>query len=320
MASAMTVRKWVDWICLAGAMAAGPAQGGVDTPGPAASAPPASTQAVVTETILRLPAQVRDAYGKGIEHDIVVTVFSPAPVGDAAAPVAPRPLAILLHGRAPQASQRASFGRATYRTTAHWLVTQGFIVGVPTRIGYGVTGGDDVEETGGCETKNYPPGYQAAADQALVALRALQLRPDADREHAVVIGQSYGGATAIALAAMNPPGVVAAINFAGGGGGNPETRPGRPCAPQRLERMFARYGETARMPTLWIYTENDLYMGPDYPREWHQAFARAGGTGAFVQLPPFGKDGHTLFSQGPEIWRPLVLRFLQQQGLVPAAH
>jgi len=142
----------------------------------------------------------------------------------------------------------------------------------------------------------------------------LRERDDVAKDRAVVMGQSYGGTTAITLAALSPEGVVAAINFAGGGGGNPKTQPGRPCAPQRLQRMFADYGKTARMPTLWVYTENDQYMGLTYPREWFEAFHASGGVGEFVQFPPHGDDGHSLFSRFPQTWRPVVADFLQRQG------
>jgi pimeloyl-ACP methyl ester carboxylesterase len=78
--------------------------------------------------------------------------------------------------------------------------------------------------------------------------------------------------------------------------------------------MFADYGRKARIPTLWIYTENDQWMGSKYPREWFAAFQAEGGVGEFVQFPPHGKDGHGLFTQAPEVWRPTVLTFLQANG------
>jgi dienelactone hydrolase len=129
-----------------------------------------------------------------------------------------------------------------------------------------------------------------------------------------VIGQSFGGATAVAVAALNPSGVVAAINFAGGGGGNPKTQPGRPCGPHRLETMFRDYGATAKLPMLWVYTENDKYFGPTYPKEWFEAFRAAGGQGEFVQFPPHGEDGHSLFTAFPAVWRPAVVEFLRKRG------
>ena len=261
----------------------------------------------VVEEQMRVPARVVDAYGKEVEREVVVTLWRDT--GSAR----PHPVLVLNHGRSYKPGGR-DIGRAKYAEASDWFARQGFLVAVPTRIGYGVTGGDDVEDTGSCARKNYPPGYRAAADQTLAVLAAVRRRPDAAQDRALIVGQSYGGTTAITVAARNPPGVQAAINFAGGGGGNPEQRPGRPCGPEKLRRLFGDYGATARLPTLWIYTENDLYMGPAYPREWFDAFRAAGGIGEFTQYPPHGEDGHGLFTRAPATWARRVLEFLRANG------
>jgi dienelactone hydrolase len=264
--------------------------------------------AKLIEQIVKVPVRLTNAYGKVIEQDIVVSLYhedtSPAP----------RPIAIINHGRAFEAEKRAAFGRATSITNARWFAGMGFLVVVPTRLGYGVTGGDDVEDTGPCERKQYPPGYEAAAVQTLQVLEFVRQRPDVLPNRTLVLGQSFGGSTAITVAAKNPPGILATINFAGGGGGNPETRPQQPCNTPGLKSMFADYGRTARIPTLWVYTENDQWMGPKYPRQWFEAFKAAGGVGEFVLFPPNGKDGHGLFSRDPAVWRPTALEFLRANG------
>jgi dienelactone hydrolase len=267
-----------------------------------------STQARLREEQIDVPVKVQDGYGKTIEHTIKVTVFA-----DDANPK-PAPVLVLNHGRASDPEDRVKLGRARYTDASRYLVTRGFIVAVPTRIGYGVSGGEDVENTGPCNRKNYPPGYAAAAQQTLAVLEAMRQRPDAAKDRAVVMGQSYGGAAAVTIAALNPPGVQAAINFAGGGGGNPKTQPQRPCGPQLLERMFGNYGKTARIPMLWVYTENDMYFGLTLPREWHQAYVAAGARAQFVQFPPQTEDGHLLFSRHPGLWQPRVAEFLDSVG------
>lgn len=268
-------------------------------------------QARLHEQVIEVPVTVQDMYGRPVAHPVTVTVFA-----DERNPQ-PAPLLVINHGRAPDANDRAAIGRAKYSEASRFFVQQGFIVAVPTRIGYGVTGGPDVEDSGACERKRYPPGYAAAARQTVAVLAALRRRPDAAPDRAVVLGQSYGGTTAIAVAGLNPPGVQAAINFAGGGGGNPKTRPQQPCQPAGLESLFAGYGATAKIPTLWIYTENDMYLGADYPRQWHAAFARAGGRSQFLQFPPLGSDGHSLFTRSPATWQPAVLEFLRANGFPP---
>lgn len=268
----------------------------------------ASAHAKLVEKIIKVPVKVSNAYGKVIEQDTVVTLFY-----EDAAPK-PYPLAVINHGRPAKAEQRLDYGRSTAITNARWFAGMGFLVVVPTRVGYGVTGGDDLEDTGVCSKKNYPPGYEAAAVQSLQVLEFVRQRPDVAPNRTLLLGQSFGGTTAITLAAKNPAGVQATINFAGGGGGNPETQPGEPCGTNRIKSMFADYGSTARTPTLWVYAENDQWMGPTYPREWFEAFKSKGGVGEFVQFPPNGKDGHNLFAQDPDVWRPTVLDFLKAHG------
>lgn len=268
----------------------------------------APAQARMTEEQIDVPVQVRNAWSKEVAQTIRVTVFS-----DEANP-RPAPVAIINHGRATDAAGRADLGRARFGGAARYLVQRGFVVAVPTRVGYGVSGGEDVEDAGSCSSRNYPPVFKAVAEQALAALAAVRQRPDVAPDRALVVGQSFGGAGTVALAAMNPPGVQAAINFAGGGGGDPKTRPQNPCSSASLEHTFKGYGAQARVPMLWVYTENDRYFGPRLPREWHEAFTQAGGTAQFVQFPPHGEDGHLLFTKFQQEWEPVVSEFLDTHG------
>lgn len=269
---------------------------------------PVSSQAMLIEEVVKVPVSVTNLDGKEVSQDIVVTVFTDS------APPSPRPLLLIGHGRKSGEADRMKMGRLRYSSASRWFAQLGFLVAVPTRIGYGVSGGEDVEYGGSCSNRQYPPACRAVADQTLRVLDALRQRADAVRDRAVIVGQSFGGAAAITAAALNPPGVQAVINFSGGGGGNPEDRPRSPCSPELLERMFATHGKLSRVPTLWIYAENDQFWGPKYPREWFDAFIRSGGVGEFVMYPPHGKDGHSLFAAGPEVWRPRVLEFLRAHG------
>jgi hypothetical protein len=68
---------------------------------------------------------------------------------------------------------------------------------------------------------------------------------------------------------------------------------------------------------LWVYAENDHYFSPALAKRFNEAFTAGGGKTNFIIVPPFGEDGHTLFS-GPGIprWTPLVDGFLENQNLV----
>jgi dienelactone hydrolase len=264
--------------------------------------------AAIREEQMDVPVRVTDIYGKVVEQSIKVTVFR-----DDANPQ-PAPVLVLNHGRAVQAEGRARMGRVRLSEASRFLVSRGFIVAVPTRVGYGVSGGPDVEDTGACARKNYLPAYAASAEQTLAVLAAVRARPDAAKDRAIIMGQSFGGATAATVASMNPSGVQATINFAGGGGGNPETQPQQPCVPQLLERMFKAYGQTARIPMLWVYAENDMYFGAKLPREWYDAYVSNGAPAEFVLFPPQGDDGHQLFYRFQPVWQPKVAEFLDAVG------
>lgn len=265
----------------------------------------------VDEQVIQVPVKVRDRYNKPIGQDIVVTVFEVP--GRAS-----YPLLLLNHGRPVDTAGRMKMGRVRYSEAARYFARLGFSVWVPTRVGYGASGtAEDPEYTGSCAGRDYKPGYEVAADQSVQVIDYARKRANIDATRIVTVGQSFGGATSIALAARAPAGLVTAINFAGGGGGNPETRPGEPCSPGLLEAMFRDYGRLARLPTLWVYTENDQFFRPAYTRAWFDAFKSQGGNGEFVLMPPFQQNGHLLFARGFDIWRPIVENFLKRQGFAP---
>jgi dienelactone hydrolase len=266
--------------------------------------------AAIVEELVRVPVVVRHEILGEVRHELPVTVFR-----DDARPRAP--FVVLGHGRATSATANAALGQARYTANSRYLVSLGFAVFVPTRIGYGIAGGQDLEYSGECAAKRYAPGYDAAAQQTRAVVAYARGRPDIDPGRGLVMGQSYGGATAIAVAADPPEGVRAAVNFAGGGGGRPSTHPGQPCSPMAMERLFGGYGATARIPTLWLYAPNDRYMGERHPRAWFEAFLRAGGRGRFVALPEHGEDGHSSFTRNPGAWRPAFEAFLREAGLEP---
>ncbi len=268
------------------------------------------SQAKLVEEQFQLPVQVQDRHGTTVAQPITVTTFL-----DDSTP-SPRPLLLLNHGRAPSPQGRAALGRARYPEASAWLASLGFVVALPTRVGYGVSGGPDVEASGTCARRQYAPVFAAAAAQSLSVLAAMRQRPGVLPDRAVFMGQSFGGLTTLALAARQPAGVQAFINFAGGGGGHPSEHPQQPCSPVQLQALFASYGQQARQPSLWLYAENDEYFGPTLPRQWFEAYRAQGGPGEFVQLPPVGGQagGHALFTVAPALWQPVVLRFLRANG------
>ena len=86
--------------------------------------------------------------------------------------------------------------------------------------------------------------------------------------------------------------------------------------PDRLVEAARTFGKTARVPMLWVYTQNDTFFEPALSKRMAEAFASSGGKAEYVLLPSFARDGHTLFgaSAGLEYWAPLVAKYLAAQG------
>jgi dienelactone hydrolase len=261
----------------------------------------------LVEEIVQIPVEVMGISWVTHRQSITLTIFRNDELEKS-------PFLILNHGRAVNHSDREKLGRARYSANSAYFVGKGFAVFVPTRVGYGVTGGPDVEDSGACSRKNYLPVYEAAAAQSMAVIEYAKSKSYVDGTRGVVLGQSFGGATAVALAARNIDGVLGAINFAGGGGGNPETSPGNPCSEYQLKELFADYGKKARTPMLWLYSQNDRYFGSEYPARWFDAFKKQGGVAQYVQLPAHGKDGHGSFTSNPNAWKPHVEEFLKSIG------
>ncbi|MBI3347129.1 MAG: hypothetical protein HY020_07950 [Burkholderiales bacterium] len=277
-------------------------------------------QADVREAIVRVPAHVEDAFGKAVDGELLVTTFRPPGPG-------PFPLVVISHGRS--VDKRAEYKRQRFESAARFFVRKGFAVAVPLRLGYGeLAEAGDPESSVSCEAPRFGAALQAASQQILAVREFMARQPDIDASRTVLAGVSVGGIATIAATSTHVPGQVAAINFAGGHGGNPEKHPGDPCQSDQLRRIFRAYAEgNARVapatPTLWIYAENDHFFAPGHARRWASAYAAGGGAVDLRVLPAYGDDGHKLFTTGNDVWQPLVDDFLKplgfdQPGRVPA--
>ncbi|MSP81142.1 MAG: dienelactone hydrolase [Rhodospirillales bacterium] len=269
---------------------------------------PTTAQAGIVEEAFEVPMNFKTLHWGEFTQNIKVTVFRDTEK-------AKSPYLILNHGR-PVASEMSKFTRARYSQNSRYFVSLGFVVFVPTRVGYGETGGPDMETSGQqCDfSTEYDRPFANAADQVATVLSHAKMLPYVDPTRGLVVGQSFGGTTAMALSTRELPGLAGAVNFAGGAGGNPTTRPENPCYPHRIEKLFEDYGSKAKVPTIWLYSENDRFWGPALPKKWFDAFVKGGGKGKFVPLPPHGRDGHGIFSANPEAWKPAFEAFLREVG------
>jgi dienelactone hydrolase len=226
----------------------------------------------------------------------------------------PFPLAVINHGSTQDAESRATAPMEEFEALTAWFVRRGYAVAIPERPGHGRTGGPYFEDQGDCEDADYQRSGLATATSIEVAIAYMTTQPFVRRNDVVVVGQSAGGLGALALASRNPPGVRAVINFSGGRGGRSYNQSNNNCAPERLIQAVRTFGSTARVPTLWIYTENDSYFPPDLSRRMAEEFGLAGGSVEYHLLPPFGTEGHLLAESrdSAPIWGPTLDAFLSR--------
>lgn len=249
------------------------------------------------ESVVKAPvvAGVEQAY-------IDVTVFRPEGEG-------PFPVVVLSHGSPRSAEERRREGRQRLVAQSRPFLEMGFAVLVPTRRGYGESGGEWAETYGSCANPDYYSAGLETARDLHAAVDAVRGQPWADTRRIVLAGQSAGGFGSVAASATAFEGLVAVINFAGGRG---SMGPDSVCGAPLLVDAMARYGAQARVPALWLYSENDRFFGPRLARAMHEAFVGSGGNAEFVQAPATGLDGHGYFARGMEDWSPRVADFLQR--------
>ncbi|MDH2356026.1 alpha/beta fold hydrolase [Bradyrhizobium sp. SSUT112] len=201
-------------------------------------------------------------------------------------------LAVIAHASTQNGLRRAQMPQPEYRALSAFLVTRGFAVLVPERLGHGATGGRYVEEQGGCDEADYVRSGRATADEISLALDYLRKQDFVRKDAAIVIGHSAGGWGALALANADPKAISAIIAFAPGRGGHANDEPNRICAPHTLLAAAAEFGKAARIPITWLVAANDSYFAPAFSTALVDAFRGSGGKVDFRSLPAAGGEGH----------------------------
>ena len=257
----------------------------------------------LNETVIRIPMTVSRPVGVQ-RLTLEATLYRPSGPG-------PFPLVVLSHGTSRDPQQRLG-GRVRYDAQSWKFVSLGFAVVIPMRRGYGHSEGDYAEVEGLCANSNfYEAGLESARDLR-ATVEYVSALPGIDPQRLVLAGHSSGGFASLVLAGQGLPGVRGVINFGGGRGSTERLN----CSPDKLIEACALAGRTTRVPTLWIYSQNDSYFPPRLAQEMSAAFRQAGGQVEFVMLPPFAEEGHYLFTdvRGLDRWTPAVNRFLNDLG------
>lgn len=270
----------------------------------------AATPATAGEREVTIPLAVSGLFGQRTV-DLSATEYRPD--GDG-----PFPAVVLSHGSTLSPQDRAKY-TAKYPVASAVFVDWGLVVVSPVRRGYGKTGGNWAEDFGACASATYAEAGLETAKDIAAAVAWLAERPYVDRTRIVLVGQSGGGWGSLAAASRGDLPIVGVVNFAGGRGGKQRNLANNNCAPERLVEAAGRYGRTVKVPSLWLYAENDQFFAPSLSRRMYVAYTDAGAPAAYYLVPAIGNDGHQLIAlkAGVPLWKDTVKSFLRTLGVLP---
>jgi len=264
------------------------------------------------ESVFVIPGATRGLFGL---LNIEVTLFTPP--GDG-----PFPLVVFNHGDVEDEANIVK-RRMRYRDMfmANEFMTLGFAVAFPARPGVGRSEGTYQRFASakgiyiGSATGLLQKGLTHLAE-GMVATEYLRGLPGIDPNRVVMTGQSAGGFAVSCLGTLTTPlpWLKAIVNFSGG---RTDVVSGGPAGEfnEGMVSAFGAIGETSRIPSLWIFAENDSRYSANTIRASYAAFSKAGGNARLALYPASKTDGHFVYHE-PEKWRQELRKFLAEQGLV----
>jgi dienelactone hydrolase len=229
------------------------------------------------------------------------------------------PIALITHGKNAKAAENQALRADMMLPQARDFAARGWLAVVVLRRGYGQSDGLPGVSRGAaymaCENADLARGFEVEADDLDGALKVVAARPDADGSRAIAIGQSLGGGVVLAFAARRPAGLLGVVNVSGGAWRT--NGEGNVCQHTDLVAAMATLGARTRIPTLWLYAENDSLFPPELVARMRDAYAASGGRAELRMFPPVVHDGHRLFADfgGRVKWLRAVDGFLQTHGM-----
>ncbi|CAE6861748.1 dienelactone hydrolase family protein [Paraburkholderia domus] len=246
----------------------------------------------LNEQIIRVPV---DAAGT---VTLETTIYKPDGAG-------PFPMIVFNHGKIPGDPRTQE--RSDPLPFAREFVRRGYVVVAPNRQGFGHSGGTYQQD--GCDVERN--GIGQAGDVA-ATIDFMSKQPYVDATHIVVAGTSHGGLATMAYGPEAAPGVRALINFSGG------LRQDA-CADWQgnLTRAFGAYGEKTKVPSLWLYGDNDSVWTAPLVAGMYAAYSAHSASAKMVDFGNYKNDAHRLVGDrdGVQIWWPAVEAFLARAGM-----
>ncbi|AFT84321.1 dienelactone hydrolase family protein [Paraburkholderia phenoliruptrix] len=246
----------------------------------------------LNEQIIRIPV---DADG---QITLQTTIYKPDGAG-------PFPMIVFNHGKIPGDPRMQE--RSDPLPLAREFVRRGYVVVAPNRQGFGQSGG--VYHQDGCDVERN--GISQAGDVA-ATIDYMSKQAYVDASHIVVAGTSHGGLATMAYGTEAAPGVRALINFSGG------LRQDA-CGDWQgnLTRAFGAYGDKTKVPSLWMYGDNDSVWNAPLVAGMYAAYIAHGASAKMVDYGKYKNDAHRLVGDrdGVQVWWPAVEAFLARVGM-----
>jgi dienelactone hydrolase len=231
------------------------------------------------------------------------------PLGDG-----PFPLAVVSHGGTTDAAKRRKLSLPDMIAVSEWLVSHGFVVIVPQRRNYGDDPNPFAEDHGQCATPDFRKAGLATADDIRTAADFMKAQVFVDPKRVLLVGHSAGAFGSLVLGATGYADVIGVINFGAGKGAFPKGDWRQNCAPQLLIKTMKIFGATTRVPSLWIYAENDKFFQPDFIKMMQEAYDAKRGISTLLITPPHGDDGHGMVNwrNARGMWSDAAATFLEK--------
>lgn len=257
--------------------------------------------------LVREPLRLQVTLSNG--QPAMLDAFVTRPAGKTALPVA-----LITQGSTGNAKFDRGVMNPNYlSSTALAFAQHGYAAVAVMREGYGDSSGEAEYTHGTCAQPRHTLAGQQDTRDLLAALAGVRKQPWASADTAVLVGMSAGGFAVLAAGAVNPPGVKALINFAGGRGAIDGKRL---CDKPGLLAAFSAFGNSTNVPSLWLYAANDSDFSPTMAQDFYTAYTAHRAPARFSALPAFGNNGHVVMDTAPSaFWWPPVGAFLKENGL-----
>lgn len=158
-----------------------------------------------------------------------------------------------------------------------------------------------------CEVQSWWPGLNAAFEDITAVINYAKELPFADPSRIILAGVSRGGFLSVAYAAKGSKKaeLVGVINFVGGWVAQAEDN----CPMDFNYVSFSEFGKQTKIPTLWLYGENDTFYSLSSIQSYPKVFRDNGGKVRFELIRGVPHNGHWL-SDYPKLWSGIVDEYL----------